>query len=418
MKIDTSPNSDETLSASPETQESETALQPGVSQLSEQLKKFIEKLDVPKRKDAWDILSVLTSFLGTVIVAAISLYLTQSFQRMEAQRAREFQAQEASRAAQFTQAQIESKRAQIRVEELKAMTTLAPLLASSDPVTRETARQLLQAVRDTGGEEAAVGTRGASTSPPQDEPKPAQSLLDQFARIALSTTISQSERIEATRRIGEIATAPSTGPAEREHAASIAAQIAKSEDTPPEVKQAASEVIAKIRLVSPAEVVHSISTQPIKRKVTEVILHHSATPAERFRGTDSILAFARFLLTEEHWNQVSWHFAVAPDGSFWLGAPLDEKAIHVVHHNDTSISIMLIMDGDKELPTEAQRRSLALVLRSLFDRLKIREPLNSPAGSGFHFHRDYAPGKKSCPGALLTKQMVLGWLQTNALTSQ
>src|SRR5262249_56811612 len=103
------------------------AEQSEISGLTEQLKKLVAKLDAPKRKDLWDILSALTPFLATVIVSGLGLYLTQSFQRLEAQRTHDFQAQEAARAALFSQSQIENQRAQIRVEELKAITALAPL---------------------------------------------------------------------------------------------------------------------------------------------------------------------------------------------------------------------------------------------------------------------------------------------------
>jgi hypothetical protein len=409
MGTDANTPTDEPSSTPPDTQGTEIGVRPDISALIEQLKKLLEKLDVPKRKDTWDILSVLTAFLGTVVVSAVSLYLTQSFQRLEAQRTRDFQAQETARAAQFQQAQIESQRAQIRVEELKAITALAPLLASSDTATRETGRQLLQAVRDTSTREVETVARDVSAPDTRHKPAPTPSLLDQFARIALSSTTSSHERVTATRRIGEIATAPSTAPTERERAANIAAQIVTSKETPPEVKQAASQVIAKIKRVSLVEVEQLISTQPIKRDITEVILHHTASPADKFEGTDSILSLAQFQLTGLRWSRVSWHYALAPDGSIWLGAPLDEKAIHASHHNDTSVSVLLIMDGDKELPTDAQRKSLTVVLRSLFTRLTIKDPANSPEGRGFHFHRDYDE-RKSCPGSLLTKKAILGWL--------
>jgi hypothetical protein len=70
---------------------------------------------------------------------------------------------------------------------------------------------------------------------------------------------------------------------------------------------------------------------------------------------------------------------------------------------------MLLLDGDKELPTEAQRASLVLVLRSLFSRLKIDPVGNSPAGIGFHLHSDY-DRFRGCPGQLLKKELVLSWL--------
>jgi len=393
------------------------AEQSEISGLTEQLKKLVAKLDAPKRKDLWDILSALTPFLATVIVSGLGLYLTQSFQRLEAQRTHDFQAKEAARAALFSQSQIENQRAQIRVEELKAITALAPLLASPDANTRKTGQQLLQAVHETGAPSAG----GPEPDPPAPRPasvgaldagnrggsRPMPSLLDQFATIALSSDVPPGERVAATRKIGEIATAPETSRAVRDRAADIAARIATTGKAPPEVKQAASEVIEKIKLISPADAEKMISSQPTTRKITEVILHHSGSPAGSYKGAESLLALARFELEQRGWHRVSWHFAIAPDGSIWLGAPLNEPAIHTLHHQEGSVSVMLVMDGNKELPTQAQRSSLAVVLRSLFAKLKIQDALNSPPDIGFHFHSDYQ--QKLCPGSQLTKDMVLAW---------
>lgn len=91
---------------------------------------------------------------------------------------------------------------------------------------------------------------------------------------------------------------------------------------------------------------------------------------------------------------------------------LDEKALHTPRHQDTSIAVMLLMDGKSELPTDAQRSSLAVVLQALFARLKLDGSPNSPDSVGFHFHRDYDL-RKACPGPLLTKEMVLAWRASN-----
>ena len=379
-----------------------------IPDLTEQIKNLIGKLDAPKRKSVWDIFPVLTTFMGTVVLAGISLYVTQSYQKQEAQRTHDYQAAESARVAQFNQAQIETQRAQIRVEELKALTTLAPLLASHDPATRATARQLLQAVGATAAANPAAGT-SATGSPGAGNPGTAKagatdrsnltsvtsdpairtpsrssgSLFDQFAAIALSSEASAQDRVAATRKIGDIATARTTSPAVRDRAANVAAQIASSADAPPEVKEAAAEVIAKIKRVTPDEVVQMIYTQPI-------------------------FGIAQFQVVDRGFGRVGWHYAIAGDGAIWLGAPLNEKAIHTPHHQETSVAVMLLMDGDKELPTDAQRSSLVVVLRALFGRFKLDASVNSPDSIGFHFHNDY-DRNKDCPGRLLTKEMVLGW---------
>lgn len=395
-----------------------------ISDLTEQLKKLIEKLNAPKRKDVWDILPVLTTFMGTVVIAGISLYVTQSYQRLESQRTHDYQTLESARVAQFNQSQIEAQRAQIRVEELKALTALAPLLASHDADARATGRQMLQAVSATAPGNPAAGNAVSGKTGPADRSiltsvasdpairpptKPSASVLDQFAAIALSSNASAQDRVAATRKIGDLATARTTSPAVRERAADVAAQIVASADTPPEVKEAAADVIAKIKRVTGDEVVQMIYSQPLTRKITEVILHHAALPASAYKGAQTIFGIARSQVERPGWGgRVGWHYAIAADGAIWLGAPLNEKAIHTPHHQETSVAVMLLMDGNNELPTDAQRSSLAIVLRALFARLKLDATTNSPEGSGFHFHSDY-DHNKPCPGRLLTKEMVLGF---------
>jgi len=55
------------------------------------------------------------------------------------------------------------------------------------------------------------------------------------------------------------------------------------------------------------------------------------------------------------------------------------------------------------------RRGTALValLKALFAKLDLKAETNFAPGHGFH--RDYNPDK-SCPGKLITKELVLSWL--------
>lgn len=393
------------------------------SELSKQLKKLIEKLDVPKRKDIWDVLAVITVFMGTVVMSGVSLYVTQSYQRREADRSAAFQAAEQQRADQFERAQLAIHSAQIRVEELKAMTALAPILASRDAATRDVGKQMLQAIQAAGPLDRGDITLGAGSSPAVQGRSPEgrsptktslTSVLEHFAAIGLSSSAPKNERIAATKAVGKIALSASTPAAVRDRAANIIASIAAAPDTPTEVKQTAAEILEKIKRVTAEEVKAMIASQPVTRDITEVILHHSVMPsASQYAGASSIVNLGEFQVKNRNWNHVSWHYAIAPDGAIWLGSPLNEKAIHTPGHQEKSVSVLLILDGDKELPTPAQRSSLILILRALFARFNLEATPNSPDGRGFHFHRDYRGpsfGQRTCPGSLLTKEMVLGWL--------
>ena len=98
--------------------------------------------------------------------------------------------------------------------------------------------------------------------------------------------------------------------------------------------------------------------------------------------------------------------AISADGAIWLGVPLDQEAIQAAGHNKTAVSVMLFLDGNKGLPTDAQRASLVLLLCALFRRLKIDASANAPDGVGFHFHRDYSRFK-NCPGLCLQRKWSL-----------
>jgi len=111
-----------------------------MSELAAEIRKLGERLDAPKRKDWWERLPVLTGFISSVLIAVAGLYFTQAAQRTQAIRQQEFQ-----------QAQIEVQQAQMHIEELKALTSVAPLLASHDSAERAVGFAILDAVKGRGG---------------------------------------------------------------------------------------------------------------------------------------------------------------------------------------------------------------------------------------------------------------------------
>jgi len=397
--------------------------QSDMSDLNQQLKKLLEKMDVPKRKDVWDILSVMTTFTGTVLVAGISLFLTQSYQRSEADRTRSFQEFEAERAARHNESELQIQSAQVRVEELKAITAMAPLLASSDPRMVETGRQLLRAVQESESTQAGPpisvgnstvpapgppsGARSADNPPsPSRAPAPRRlSLFEEFAKIALSSELPPVERVEAFKKIGDIATGPMTSPAIKARAADIATRIAADDAAPADVQRAAAQVLARVKRMSIADAQKTIASEPINSAFNEVVLHSMGQPgSSMYKSDESIPNLAKFLLGERGYRNVAWHYAIAPDGSIWLGSPLDQAAIHARTHNKTAVSVMLILDGSKELPSRPQREALAAVLRSLLSRMHI-------GNDRLLFHGDFDPTRRNtCPGVLITKEMVNGWI--------
>lgn len=112
-------------------------------------------------------------------------------------------------------------------------------------------------------------------------------------------------------------------------------------------------------------------------------------------------------MEQNGWADVPFHFAVAPDGAIWSGRPLQSIPASVQGHNVGTVAVDLILNGDTELPSPAQVASTRALLRALFERFGLTAEENFAPGRGFH--RDYPGARKSCPGTLITKELVRGW---------
>ncbi|MBI5834412.1 MAG: N-acetylmuramoyl-L-alanine amidase [Armatimonadetes bacterium] len=156
------------------------------------------------------------------------------------------------------------------------------------------------------------------------------------------------------------------------------------------------------------EIERVIATQPCRRRITEVILHHTWDPtAAQYAGEPTVEAILRFHARDRGWHNIAYHYIIGPDGTIWLGRPLSQVGTHTQGHNDGTIGVCLIINADVEQPSEVQIKATAIVLRTLFDRFGLSARRNFAPGHGFH--RDYAD--KTCPGTLITKARVLRWLQ-------
>lgn len=376
------------------------------------LKELSKKLDVPKKKDLWDKLPIITTFLGTAVIGVLTLVLTQSYQRLESTRQEKFQV-----------AQIAAQKSQIRIEELKAITSLAPLLASKDPGTREVGKQLLRAVSESNLPDldpvsrhlpADRVTKSLAVAPVQSpltdsSPKAKQfSIIDKFAQIALASNEPTSRRVEATKEIGKIAGGLTTPLEVKERAVNAVTAIALSSGAPEEVRRTASEIVASIKSVSPEQFAAVIAKEPVTRKINEIILHHTTEPSiATYKGPETIFKMAESQMTIRNWSKISWHYAVSPDGLIWMGMPLNEQASHAVKRNHDSVSVLLVINGDKEMPTEPQKRALGILLRDLLTKFQLTAEENFSDQKGFH--RNYY--RKTCPGNNITKELILNCIK-------
>lgn len=362
-----------------------------VQQLTAEIRRLVEKLGAPKRKDWSERLAVFSSFFSTVVVAILGLYFTQSSQR----------------------AQLGVQQAQVRIEEMKALTSIAPLLASPDSAQRAVAQTILDAVNDSreaagpAGRPASPSTQRASTTRDIGTGPAALSTLDNFIRRARDARESEAMRVAALRQIRDVATAPNASEAVRARALGAASDLAVTPGVPEGVRRAASDVIAGIQSVQPSEIDALIARAPFRRTVREIIVHHSGQAISNFRGASSVLGIAQFQLGSLGWQKVGWHYAIAPDGTVWLGMPLDERATHARGHNEESVSVMLLLNGEVELPTDEQRRVFGMVMRAV----RTKTGLSPQSAEAARRHTDLRESPSPCPGRLITQERVNAWIR-------
>lgn len=131
-----------------------------------------------------------------------------------------------------------------------------------------------------------------------------------------------------------------------------------------------------------------VNGQPCGRRITEVIVHCSATPA----GRDVTAADIRRWHKEERgFADIGYHFVVRLDGRVEYGRSLANIGAHCRGHNSRSVGVCYVggigSDGrPADTRTPAQRQALLGLLTALRRRF--------PSAS-IHGHRDFAA--KGCP---------------------
>lgn len=132
-----------------------------------------------------------------------------------------------------------------------------------------------------------------------------------------------------------------------------------------------------------------------KRKITEIIVHCSATA----EGRDFTIADITRWHKQRGFSTIGYHYVVYRDGSVHNGRDIDVSGAHCTGHNANSIGVCYIggcaADNltPKDTRTSAQKESLLKLLkklRTLYPKAKI------------HGHRDFA--NKACPSFDATKE--------------
>ena len=124
------------------------------------------------------------------------------------------------------------------------------------------------------------------------------------------------------------------------------------------------------------------------RKITEIIIHCSATPEGRKVTTAQIDRWHK----ERGFEKIGYHYVIYLDGSIHEGRKEEEIGAHTVGHNANSIGICYVggcaKDGrtPKDTRTDAQKNALCGLLSELVKKYP---------NASIHGHREFA--NKACP---------------------
>ncbi len=165
---------------------------------------------------------------------------------------------------------------------------------------------------------------------------------------------------------------------------------------------------ATLAKLLPAIVRKTFSLKKSKRRITDIVIHCTATREGQALTVDQIRASHR----RQGWSDIGYHYVIGLNGEKWNGRDVDLVGAHVSGHNAHSIGVAYVGGLEnkpgvvyaalkaKDTRTEDQKAallSLLLDLRKLYPSARI---------SG---HRDFSPDKngnglvepyewiKSCP---------------------
>ena len=124
------------------------------------------------------------------------------------------------------------------------------------------------------------------------------------------------------------------------------------------------------------------------RKITEIIIHCSATPAGRSFTVQDIDRWHR----ARGFSSIGYHYIIYLDGSIHPGRPVDEIGAHCLGHNAHSIGVCYIggLDTDTLEPADTRTPGQRAALRELIAKLQEQYP-----GATVHGHNEFAD--KACP---------------------
>ncbi len=123
------------------------------------------------------------------------------------------------------------------------------------------------------------------------------------------------------------------------------------------------------------------------RKITEIIIHCSATPESRNVTVEEIREWHK----DRGFNDIGYHYVIDLDGEVHAGRSIEKPGAHCARHNTHSIGICYVGGTDahgipKDTRTPEQKESLRNLVYEL--SLKYLE-------ATIHGHNDFSD--KDCP---------------------
>lgn len=133
----------------------------------------------------------------------------------------------------------------------------------------------------------------------------------------------------------------------------------------------------------------------VTRKINEVVVHHTWSPASSdYRGIETVRGVRRYHMNVRGWSDNGYHVMIGPDGRIFLCRPLERAGAHVSGRNANTIGISVIANFDREEPSEHGGTRVAHeVAAALLERFGLET-------SAIRFHREFAA--KTCPGTKLS----------------
>jgi N-acetylmuramoyl-L-alanine amidase len=120
------------------------------------------------------------------------------------------------------------------------------------------------------------------------------------------------------------------------------------------------------------------------RKITTVIVHHTASPSNT--TIEDIKAWH----TKRGFYGIGYHYVIDPNGKIHSTRPVARTGAHARGHNADSIGVALIGNFEKTYPTGAQLDALDGLILILKEEFHVKRLIG---------HKD--AGKTACPGKYL-----------------